>query len=191
MQENHSPETPCPTGRSTASGLHKNPNDEFRSQLQSLSQEWLCNGTPAYQELDTMAVQLEKMKKALAIKGIWTEKPLMVTATLDDGLGQGLRTIHRYGDIIGLEIYSLGLLQTPETIIAACRRLRPRFLGLTVLQLDSDDDLGQIGKSLPRETSMIAGGPVFQYDPDMAQRCGVVAVCPNVAHFIDFMCRQA
>lgn len=137
-----------------------------------------------------MADQLEKVKKALVIKGIWVEKPLMVTATLDDGLGQGLRTIHRYGSIIGLEIHSLGMLQTPETIIAACRRLLPRFLGLTVLQLDSDDDLGHIGNHLPRETSLIAGGPVFQYDPDMAPRCGVAAACPNVAHFIDYMCRQ-
>jgi hypothetical protein len=71
-----------------------------------------------------------------------------------------------------------------------CRLRRPRFLGMTVLQLDSDDDLARISGQLPPETLFIAGGPVFEYDPDMAARCGIHFTATDVAHFIDFMCRQ-
>lgn len=162
----------------------------FRIQLQCLSEQWGKNGLPSAQNLDRVAHQLEADKKKYRIQGIWRQKPMMVTATIDDGLGQGLNIIHRYAAVLGLKVHPLGLMQPPEKIITACRRYRPRFLGMTVLQLDSDDDLARISRQLPPETVLIAGGPVFKFDTDMAARCGIHFVAADVAHFIDFMCRQ-
>lgn len=191
MKENPNPTSPPPGSLPAANGSSGDHIEQFRLRLQKLSLEWRRNGLPSLQGLETTADRLEMEKKELAVEGIWAKKPLMVTATIDDGLGQGLMTIHRYGRIIGVDIHHLGLLQQPKAIIAACRQLRPQFLGLTVLQLDSDDDLARIGSHLPCGTRLIAGGPVFQFDTDMALRCGVDKVCPDVAHFIDYMCRQA
>jgi methylmalonyl-CoA mutase cobalamin-binding subunit len=160
----------------------------FRAQLQCLSDQWKNNGLPSALELDRVANQLEADKKKGGIQGIWRQKPMMVTATIDDGLGQGLNIIHRYAAVLGLKIHPLGLMQPPEKIIEACLHHRPRFLGMTVLQLDSDDDIARISRQLPPETTLIAGGPVFKFDTDMAARCGIHFVAANVACFIDFIC---
>jgi methylmalonyl-CoA mutase cobalamin-binding subunit len=162
----------------------------YRIQLQCLSKQWKTNGLPSAQELDRVAQKLEADKKKYRIQGIWGQKPMMVTATIDDGMGQGLNIIQRYAAVVGLEVHPLGLMQSPEKIVTACRQHRPRFLGMTVLQLDSDDDLTRISRQLPPETMLIAGGPVFKFDTDMAARCGIHFVAVDVAHFIDFMCRQ-
>lgn len=162
----------------------------FRIQLQGLSQQWKTDGLPSAQELNRVAQKLEADKKKYRIQGIWNQKPMMVTATIDDGMGQGLNIIHRYAAVIGLEVHPLGLMQPPEKIVTACHKHRPRFLGMTVLQLDSDDDLARISRQLPPETMLIAGGPVFKFDTDMAARCDIHFVAADVAYFIDFMCRQ-
>ncbi len=60
---------------------------------------------------------------------------------------------------------------------------------MTVLQLDSDDDLARVGHALPARTRLIAGGPVFKFDPDMADRCGIDYVAPSVAHFVAYLLR--
>lgn len=164
--------------------------EKFRLRLQNLSNTWKKNGLPSNQQLVSIARQLEGDKKKHGIQAIWSSCPLMVTTTIDDGLGQGLEIIHRYATVMGFEIHPLGLMQTPEKIVAECRARKPHFLGLTMLQLDSDDALAYIGHHLPRKTRLIAGGPVFKFDTEMAQRCGVHFVAPDVAHFVDFMCRQ-
>ena len=161
----------------------------YRIKLQALADQWRKEGLPSAESLGIIADQLEADKQNWAIDGIWDQKPLIVTATLDDGIGQGLSTIHLFSRVIGLEIHALGLLQPPETIIEACKRLRPDFLGLTVLQLDSDDNLARVGHGLPSPTRLIAGGPAFRFDPEMADRCGVHFVARDVARFVDFMCR--
>lgn len=173
------------TTQGTASAREK-----FRIRLQNLSKAWRNSGLPSNQELVSIARQLDVDKKKHGIQGIWSSPPLMVTATIDDGLGQGLEIIHRYAAVVGLEIHPLGLMQTPGKIVAECRARKPHFLGLTVLQLDSDDDLAYIGHHLPCKTRLIAGGPVFKFDTEMARRCGVHFIAPDVAHFVDFMCRQ-
>ena len=53
---------------------------------------------------------------------MWNIPPLMITATLDDGLGYGLEVIRMFSEAAGLEIIELGLLVTPEKIIAACKK---------------------------------------------------------------------
>ena len=108
----------------------------------------------------------------------------MVTATLDDGLGQGLAIIEKYAVAVGIRLIPLGLMQTPEAVIDACRRHQPDFLGLTILQFDTEDDLTCIANHLPRKTRIVAGGPVFAGDPDFAGRTGTHYAAKNVADFL-------
>lgn len=163
--------------------------DLLRIQLQQISQPWRINGLPSAEAVEAEAVRLDNFKKEHKINGLWDIPPLLVTATLDDGLGQGLSSIHRYAAIAGLNVHHLGLLQTADSIIRACQKLNPDFVGLTVLQLDTDEALAQIGHNLPPRTRLVAGGPAFTYDPEMASRCGVAYVARNVAYFIDFLCQ--
>ena len=119
--------------------------------------------------------------------GLWDNPPLMITATLDDGLGQGIEVIRMFSETAGLEIIDLGLLVAPEKIIAACKKNNPDLLGLTVLQFDSEEDISMISKNLPSKTKIIAGGPVFTADPEFARRTGVHFTAKNAAYFIRFL----
>ncbi len=118
---------------------------------------------------------------------MWLNAPLMVTATIDDAMGHGLDLIHQYSNLAGLRVHPLGLLQSAETIIAACREMEPALLGLTVLQFDSEDDLVLIARSIPETTRIVAGGPVFKADPELAQRAGVHRVAVDAADFLSFL----
>lgn len=119
--------------------------------------------------------------------GLWDKPPLMITATLDDGLGQGLEIIRMFSETAGIEIIDLGLLVTPERIIAECKENNPDLLGLTVLQFDSEEDILMIRRNLPSKTKIIAGGPVFTADPGFARRTGIHFTAKNVAYFIRFL----
>jgi len=132
---------------------------------------------------------LREWKVKTGASGLWNNPPLMITATLDDGLGQGLGVIRMFSETAGLEIIDLGLLVAPEKIIAACKKNNPDLLGLTVLQFDSEEDILMISKNLPSKTKIIAGGPVFTADPEFAQRTGIHFVAKNVGYFIRFLLR--
>jgi methanogenic corrinoid protein MtbC1 len=119
--------------------------------------------------------------------GLWGNPPLMITATLDDGLGQGLEIIRMFSETAGIEIIDLGLLVTADKIITACKKNNPDLLGLTVLQFDSEKDILMISKNLPSKTKIIAGGPVFTADPGFARRAGIHFTAKNVAYFIRFL----
>jgi methylmalonyl-CoA mutase cobalamin-binding subunit len=119
--------------------------------------------------------------------GLWAPPPLMVTATIDDGWGHGLAVIEKLAEATGMVIHPLGLLQSPEFIVKACLELSPRLLGLTVLQLDSDDLVADIVRGLPPSTTLVAGGPAFQYDADFARRSGTHVVVKNGAAFLQFL----
>ena len=119
--------------------------------------------------------------------GLWALPPLMVTATIDDGMGHGLEVIETLAAAAGVRIHSLGLLQSPEIIGEACRKLNPQFLGLTVLQFDSDDWVADIVRELPSSTLLIAGGPAYLYDEDFARRTGTHVVVKNGAAFLRFL----
>ena len=119
--------------------------------------------------------------------GLWDIPPLMITATLDDGLGHGMEVIRMFSETAGLEIIDLGLLVTPEKIITACEKFKPDLLGLTVLQFDSEEHILMISKNLPPKTKIIAGGPVFMADSEFARRTGVHFTAKNVAYFIRFL----
>jgi methanogenic corrinoid protein MtbC1 len=118
---------------------------------------------------------------------LWNIPLLMITATLDDGLGHGLEVIRIFSEVAGLEILDLGLLVTSEKVITSCNRNKPDLLGLTVLQFDSEEDILMISRNLPSKTKIIAGGPVFIADQEFARRTGIHFAAKNVAYFIDFL----
>lgn len=161
--------------------------EQLRDKLHSLSREWIARGLPSADALRQAAVELSAWKDTHGVQGIWERSPQMVTATIDDGIGQGIEIISIYAQLAGLQVDPLGLMQAPDHIIYRCKKQRPAILGLTILQLDSDEALAHIGHHLPPETALVAGGPVFKFDPDMAQRCGVTYMAANVADFIGYL----
>jgi methylmalonyl-CoA mutase cobalamin-binding subunit len=163
------------------------PTTQYRQAIDQLASDWISSGLPSRQGLDQTADELLRLRERLGIPGLWSAPPLMVTATLDDGLGQGLAVIEKYALVIGIRLISLGLMQPPEAIVAACRRKQPKYLGMTVLQFDSEDDLMSIADNLPTHTRIIAGGPVFSSDPEFAERTGTHYAAKNVAYFLRFM----
>ena len=165
------------------------PINTYREAVDRLATQWLSSGLPSRQEVDQAADRLLRLRDQLNIQGIWKSSPVMVTATLDDGVGQGLTVIEKYAAAIGIRMVSLGLMQTPETIIAACQEYQPDYLGMTVLQFDSEDDLITIAEQLPPRTRIVAGGPVFSGDPEFAVRTRTHYAAKNVADFLRFMLR--
>ena len=111
----------------------------------------------------------------------------MFTATLDDGWGHGLGLIRLCAEAAGWEVRHLGLLMSPEQILAACREHPPDFLGLTMLHSDSESALSTIAGNLPGKTRLLAGGPPFKFDPELAERAGVHHVSANVADFLEYI----
>jgi len=160
---------------------------KLRQKLMKILAYWKKTGFPSREKLVSTADELMEWKKKNHANGIWEKVPLMVTATLDDSFGHGLQLIHLYAKVAGLKINSLGLLQTSEQIIKTCREVNPNFLGLTVLQFDSEESLTAICSNLPPKTKVVVGGPIFKADPDLAQRAGVNYVAKNVAFFLEYL----
>ncbi len=163
----------------------------FRDEVGSIAQRWAAHGLPSRQRLDQRAAEIGTMRNRLTIAGLWTQPPCMVTATLDDGLGQGLAIIETFASAVGMRLVRLGLLRTPEEIVTACHREIPDFLGLTVLQFDTEEQLSEIGRHLPRHTRMIAGGPVYAADRGFAVRTGTHYAARHVADFLQYMVADA
>jgi methylmalonyl-CoA mutase cobalamin-binding subunit len=163
----------------------------FRDAVDRIASQWLSAGPPSRQVIDEAADRLQLLRDEQNGQGLWTHPPVMATATLDDGLGQGLAVIERYASVIGMRLITLGLMQAPEAVVDACRRHRPDFLGLTVLQFDTEDDLKFIADHLPTKTRILAGGPVFSGDADFAQRTGIHYVARHVGDFLRFMLHTA
>ncbi len=161
--------------------------EPYREKLSRISRRWISDGLPSHEVLQSTADDLERWKQKQAVCGLWPDAPLMLTATLDDGIGQGISLIERFAAVAGLAVERIGLLQYPGFILEKCHILQPAMLGLTVLQLDSDDDLAKVGLNRPAQTSIVAGGPAFKFDPEMGKRCGVDYIAPNVAYFLDFL----
>lgn len=167
----------------------ENPKITYRETVDRLSSRWLSSGLPSRQALDAAADELEHLRDRLNVRGLWERPPVMLTATLDDGLGQGLAVIEKFAAAIGMRLIRLGLMQSPEIIIAACRQHHPDYLGMTVLQFDSEDDLIDIVENLPPGTRLIAGGPVYSGDADFAARTKTHYAAENVVNFLRFMLR--
>ena len=163
----------------------------FRQAVGSLADQWLAGGLPSRQKLAEQAEKLDRLREHLKAEGLWEHPPCMLTATLDDGLGQGLAIIEKYALAMGMRLISIGLMQTPQAILDACLRHQPEYLGLTILQFDTANDLTLIAENLPRKTRIVAGGPVFSGDSDFAGQTGVHHTAKNVAVFLRLMLNTA
>lgn len=143
---------------------------------------------PSHNELIAIGEDLRDWKEKENIPGLWGKnRPEMITATIDDGMGQGLKIISLYADVAGLAVIPLGLLLSAETIIDACNARHPAILGLTVLQFDSEETLTEISRGIPKDVKIVAGGPVFTADTEFAGRTGVHVVAKNVAYFLEYL----
>ncbi len=165
----------------------KNREMRLRVKIAELLDSWDETGMPSRAGYEAAAADLQEWKSSEGIPGIWQNTPLMITSTLDDGIGQGLQVIHLFSEIAGIKVRSLGLVRPPELIVEECIKHCPDFLGLTVLQFDSEEDLFRICRDIPDPTKVIAGGPVFSGDPDLAERTGIHFVAKNAAAFLRFL----
>ncbi|MEW6261261.1 MAG: cobalamin-dependent protein [Thermodesulfobacteriota bacterium] len=134
-----------------------------------------------------VADELDHQRSVLHAPGLWAVAPVLVTATIDDGIGQGISIIGRFAEAVGIVVKPLGLMQSVDTIVEACLHLQPNFLGLTVLQFDSEPIVAEIASRIPEKTRLICGGPVFRVDPEFAQRTGVHAAALHVGDFLDIL----
>jgi len=160
-----------------------------RDDVRNLLQKWRLKGKPTREDYLAGAQVLESLRRKSPSGGLWTKPPLMITATLDDGWGHGLEIIETLAAAVGVAMHPLGVLQRPAAILAACREKQADLLGLTVLQFDSDDDLTEVTRGLPPETTLIAGGAAFIHDPEFAARTGTPHVARDGAAFLDFLLR--
>ena len=165
--------------------------DEFRNKVDHVARDWCTHGLPSHQVLDETAQDLIQLKARLGTHGLWLDSPTMLTATMDDGLGQGLMVIEKYARTIGMQVIALGLMKSAQEIIDACWQHRPEYLGLTVLQYDTEDELKTIAEGLPAKTLIVAGGPVFSGDPEFAERTGTHYAARHVGDFLRFMLNVA
>jgi methylmalonyl-CoA mutase cobalamin-binding subunit len=106
---------------------------------------------------------------------------------LDDGWGHGLDVIESAARAVGASVRRLGLLMSPEEILASCTTDPPHILGLTVLHNDSEPALTQICRELPSQTTVVAGGTAFSLDPDLGRRAGVHKVMRHAGDFLAFL----
>ena len=161
--------------------------ETLRGRLQKLVAEIQTKGRPARTELAAAVADIRQWKADRALPGLWPDPPRMVTATLDDAMGHGLDLIHQYAEVAGMQVSHLGLLQAPDAISSACRDLNPLLLGLTVLQFDTEEDLAYIARNIPAATRIVAGGPVFRADANLARRAGIHRVAVDAADFLSFL----
>jgi hypothetical protein len=156
---------------------------ERRKAVRDLIEDWKANGLPGR---DLLVEQAEALK-TICGAGLWESAPTMLTATLDDGIGQGIDLIGRFAEAVGVRVQFLGLLQPPARIAEEARHCGADLLGVTVLQIDTEAILAEIARALPQYTALIAGGPAFRIDPDLADRAGVSFVARDVAAFLRFL----
>jgi methylmalonyl-CoA mutase cobalamin-binding subunit len=159
-------------------------DDEFRTRVRRLIDGWRREGLPSR---DVLVNQAAELKKAHTDAGLRRRGPAMLTATVDDGIGQGIDLIGRFADALGFRVVFAGLMQPPARIAAEARRIDARLAGLTVLQLDSEPLLAETSRLLPAKTGLVVGGPAFRLDPDLADRVGALFSADDLAAFLDFL----
>lgn len=152
--------------------------------IEEILTTWTETGVPDRATLHEIADGILTWRNETGIPGLWEAPPLMVGATLDDGFGLGIEIILKFAEAMGITTKFLGLMLSPEKIAAACRECQPDFLGLTVLQLDTEDQLIALRKQLPETVKIIAGGPVFRIDPELTERVGIDFVAKDAAGFM-------
>ena len=150
---------------------------------------WRIKGVPGRWELLEIGNELSGWCADNNFSGLWDMRPLMVGATLDDAWGMGLELILKFAGVLGMETRLLGLFLPWTEVADQCQQLRPDFLGMTVLQFDTEDDLIALRQNLPEKTRLIVGGPIFRTDTGIQDRASIDYICQNLSDFIQLMLR--
>lgn len=159
----------------------------FRAEFAHAVRELRTGGKPSREALMTAALSLTEKRVQSGSPGLWKCPPRMALATLDDGWGHGLEVIRAWAEAAGMEVRHLGLMIAPDEIIEACREWPPHVLGMTVLQFDTEEAMIQIRRGIPPSTQIVAGGPLFRADPELAVRAGIDVVAADAAAFGEFL----
>jgi hypothetical protein len=164
--------------------------DRLEHKLMALMDQWRQSGLPGRNTLLETAEALRAWKQSAHLQGLWKISPGLATATIDDAWGMGLDIIEAYAEVLGMSVMRIGLEVSSQTIISACHTYRPDYLGMTVLQFDTEEDLCMIGKAIPEKTKIIVGGPIFKSDPDLAKRAGIHFVAKDLPAFLQLFLSQ-
>lgn len=159
----------------------------LRAKVASLLSSWESSGLPGRTTLHDIADDLLAWRIDKNIPGLWRTPQRLMGATLDDAWGMGLELILKYARVLGMETRYLGLLVPWPDIVAPCRSFRPDYLGLTILQLDSEEIVAALREQLPAEVKIIAGGPVFKLDAGFQKRAGIDVVAKDLPAFLRFL----
>ena len=161
--------------------------------LHAYLKNWLAQ--TAHEKLSRKAMihaseAIESFMHENNIDSLWSTPTTLCTATLDDALGQGLDIIEIFSRVLGMTVKRIGLLCHVDDIITTCQLLQPDYLGMTVLQFDSEIDMKRISVALPQKTCFVAGGPLFQIESDFAIRCNIDFAARDILAYIEFLIKQ-
>ncbi|MEE4263989.1 MAG: cobalamin B12-binding domain-containing protein [Desulfobacteraceae bacterium] len=165
--------------------------EPLRKHLLDLLATWRREGLPSWTQAYQSGQALLDWKTEQQIGGLWERPPQLVTATLDDSIGQGLKMIHLFSEVAGVVVRPLGLMQSSEHIITACHNYKPDMLGLTVLQLDTVEMLDHIAENIPDETHVLVGGPAFKLMPAAQLERKPYHVIHDVAAYVELLLEKA
>lgn len=163
----------------------------MRKHLLDLLATWRREGLPSWTQAYQSGQALLGWKTEQQIGCLWERPPQLVTATLDDSIGQGLKMIHLFSEVAGVVVRPLGLMQSSEHIITACHNYEPDMLGLTVLQLDTVEMLDHIAENIPDETHVLVGGPAFKLMPAAQLERKPYHVIHDVAAYVELLLEKA
>jgi methylmalonyl-CoA mutase cobalamin-binding subunit len=155
--------------------------------LTELVSTWQNDPTISWTQFYSMGEKLLAWKSQENIEGLWSNPPKMITATIDDGIGQGLKMIHLFSRVAGISLIQLGLLQSMDTIINVCKKEQPRFLGLTILQFDTEEILNDLISQIPDTIQVLVGGPIFNKIPESALENKKYIPFNNVCDYLNFL----
>lgn len=157
---------------------------ELYDKIQALLTSWQETGVPGRDTLHETADELMQWRADNHISGLWENPPRMLGATMDDEWGVGIEVILKYARVLGVETRMAGLRMSWGQIVEACSSFDADYVALTVLWFETEDDLVALREHLPERVKIIAGGPIFQSDPDFQQQAKVDSVAKDVADFI-------
>lgn len=160
--------------------------NDFKARLLETGERWCRDGLPGRWRILRDLHDLAALKEAIPPSRMPPPEsfPKLYVATIDDGWGHGLDVIEAAGRAAGAHTTRLGLLCSADRILEACAHQPPHILGLTVLHGDSEPVVREIVRGLSSPVRIWAGGPVFTWDPDFAQRTGIHEVVGDVGVFL-------
>lgn len=167
--------------------MNPEPHKAFQDYIRQLVWQWENEEKPSHESLVQAGKSLCAYREKLGIPGLFDPGLQLYTATLDDAIGKGISVIEALGKGAGLMVTRIGLMAKPSTIISVCSRDKPHLLGLSVLQPDTEEELRRIRDEIPQCTRILAGGPVFSFDPEIKDRAGLDLGATSGTGFLQYL----